>query len=192
MSQHKTEEKKQKKSEKKISKKDEEESKLEKEIDSEKIIKIIKIKKPIQKIDETQFQTFMQASVDSFSPSLEKVAHSPETIFFTQTPQQSSSNENSQNNNEPFNYTSNIQQENEIKYVSSSAKGAPLETIDFSQVGTQQRDIHRDFFMSSQEAKSNSMNVETYEPVKRIDTENVGRESPFEKDKKKYDPNLPK
>jgi len=162
-------------------KKRDEDSELEELIDEEELEEITQdieeAVSPEINIDENQFQEFLQ--IKSFAPVLEEIAGEQELggrIFFTP-----GTGRDFEGDDKAFRYDLQTQ-EDEPKYQGDySSSNQNLENIDTTKIG---RDIaspkvREAGFVSSVE-QNNDSSIEKYVTPKRIDTEKVGRENPFE------------
>jgi len=153
---------------------DKEDSELEEQIEEENNF-----------IDNERFVEFLQTSVKTKAPVLEKIADVQETINleqelgFVQT-----SDEKKTKQDKDFKYNIATNEDEEPKYISSSHEVDLVQYTNIANLGRgklfQQQEVG---FINSQEAQSNSVSLEKYEAVKKIDINKLGKENQFEKEK---------
>jgi hypothetical protein len=148
-------------------------------------------------VDFSDLQEWVMSGSSRRVPVLDQVEIAPRIIGLEQGVSGSSSDSlMSDDFSDPFKYASNKKGENgEVKYISNSSHiSTNAKRVDFTEVGRsdEQRFEQSGFFTSSREFMgSNSENIEKYVIPGNVDLDNVGREKPFERETKKYDPKLP-
>jgi len=155
-----------------------EESELEEEIEEEQ-----------EFIDQNKFVEFMQDPQGSFSTALEKVNSSQETpINLEQDLIQSTNFDKKKSEEDPFNYSSKINSDEEPKYQNSEQEVFQPHTTDITSLGTNLSPKMPEFGFSSSLKEFEPLAQEKYTPAKNQDISSLGRDKSFEKKEVKYKP----
>jgi len=153
-----------------------EDSELEEEIEEEQ-----------EFLDENKFVEFMQTSKGSFSTALEKVNSSQETpINLEQDLIQSTSFDKKKSEEDPFNYSSKINQEDQPKYQSFEQEVFQPHTTDITSLGMDSFQQKNEIGFTSSIKDFGPPAQEQYTPIKNQDISDLGKENPFEKKEVKY------
>jgi len=152
-------------------------------------------------IQSLDFSQFIQPSIEGSSPVLERIT-GPETPGFSLSGWEVLSSpvtsDGTIKEDDPSKYSvgGGGEEEGKAKYISSEQMAAAPTRVDFSRVGREQiitPNVNQEAFISqaSEMRNTESSNLEKYEAAKRMDVESAGREDPFKREVKKYDPSLP-
>ena len=156
-----------------------------------------------EKINEIRFNEFihslhtLKSLEDVKAPVLENIAsEQPRPVFVRQGTQ--TTRTSSEENNNDFKYAAGQESSSDAKYIQNYEKsGVAPEHVDITHAGRDTSPFRQDFnqqafFQQSSTLRQMDFESPTIEKVRnpeRIDTQNIGRENPFEQDKReiKYD-----
>lgn len=131
-------------------------------------------------INDNEFREFLRPIKGATSPVLEEIARGEEVggkIFFTP-----GMDTRIQDDEKAFRYDAQAQESNEPKYQDYSSVRQNLEILDTTKI---RRDIGETHIsklgITSSIEKQDSLSLEKYVSPNRIDTNQLGRENPFEK-----------
>lgn len=165
----------------------EEESELEEELEES---------EQIADIRDLEFSSFIQPSIESSAPVLERITGSQgtgSTFSGWEALSTPVSSEGTIEEDDPFKYSvGGGVEEGGAKYIASEQMAAAPTQLDFRDVGRRPEVRPEVSFTQSSEASiGEPVAVEKYDPARRIDIGSAGRD-PFEREKRKYEFKPPK
>ncbi len=153
------------------------------------------LEKDEEKIDFSELRGFLdEPRTQKSSPSLSKI-NAPQRIptrLETNLAEDSTSNNNSKGEEDPFKYNAREKKSEESKYV--KYEGMIIENIiphgEIQKIGKEKPFERREIrFENSPQARiAIQENFEKYFPVSKIDKDKIGKEKPFERREIKYTP----
>lgn len=149
----------------------------------------------VEGIEDMEFSSFIQPTIEESAPVLERLAGSQGVGFSLSGWESLSplSPEGTIKEDAPFKYSVGGGENTEVKYVSSEQAATAPAHVDFRDVG-RRSEVRPEvsFAQSSDASVGEPLSIEKYDPTKRIDIEGAGRKDPFERDKIEYEFKPPK
>lgn len=149
----------------------------------------------VEGIDNMEFSSFIQPTIEESAPVLERLTGSQGTGFSLSGWESLSplSPEGTIKEDDPFKYSVGGGENTKVKYVSSEQAVAAPTHVDFRDVGRRPEARPEVSFTQSSDARvGEPLSIEKYDPTKRMDIEGAGRKDPFEREKLKYEFKPPK
>ena len=172
-------------SEEEVEEDDSEEEGLEEELED------VEKQTIIEGIDNMEFSSFIQPTIEESAPVLERLTGSQGTGFSLSGWESLSppiSPEGTIKEDDPFKYSAGGGENTEVKYVSSEQAVAAPAHVDFRDVGRRPEVRPEVSFAQSSDARiGEPLSIEKYDPTKRMDIEGAGRKDTFEREKLKYE-----